>query len=176
MQLSNEYIESLMEQGIDVKNKVLSLDEDITHATFLKVIKAFSLIQGELVLIINSDGGSYYDSMAIVDLIQRRGNVHTMAAGKALSSALLILTAGAKRTATKNSWLLYHNSFYEQEGAHKEIKASVEQSEREEIQGAEFMAANTKKSKKFWKQIADTKEFYFSAKEALKLGVIHEIA
>lgn len=177
MPLSDELSDSLLEQGIDVRNRLVYLDEEISHATFLKIFKAVTLFKDAepFSVIINSDGGSYYDSMAIADLISATENAHTVGVGRVLSAALLILAAGKQRFVSKSCWLMYHNSSYGQEGSHMEIKASVEQAEREEIQSAEFMASRTKKSRKFWKQISDTKDYYFSSKEALKLGVVDHV-
>lgn len=154
-------------------SEVIYIDEDITHATFLKFHKDVCSMD-KPVVIINSDGGSYYDAMAIADIV-RLNKLQTIGVGKVLSSAVLILAAGSKRIVYPSTWLLYHCSSYEQEGAHQEIKSSVEQAEREEMQSAEFMASVTSKSKKFWKKIADTGDYYFTAQEALKLGVVDAI-
>lgn len=178
MQLSEDYKESLLDQGIDVRQRLVWINEEISNKTFRKVSKAISLMSTDkpVTILINSEGGDYYDSLAIVDYIRNsKAPIYTVGYGKVMSGALLILVAGMHRSVGKNCWMLYHNSLYEEEGNHKDVKASVAQSEQEELQSAALMAEYTKKPEQFWKEIADTKDFYFTAERAMELGVIDAI-
>jgi ATP-dependent Clp protease protease subunit len=180
MRLTKEYKQHLLEQGVDIDLKRIYICEDIKRSTFVKMDKALCVFESLKVknvdIVINSVGGSSYDGLAIADRIRTaKVPTTTIAMGAAMSAALLILVSGGRRIATKRTWILHHAASYGEEGSHRDIKQSVQQSEREEVQAAELMAECTSKDYDFWKKMADSKELYLTAEEAWQLGVIDEI-
>src|SRR5438876_3866535 len=62
----------------------------------------------EYTLFINSDGGSSFDALALVNLLKLHGRVDTICLGVALSGAADLLAAGRKRLIVPNSVAMIH--------------------------------------------------------------------
>ena len=62
----------------------------------------------DFTLFINSDGGSSFDALALVNLMKLHGRVDTVCLGVALSGAADLLAAGRKRLVTPNSVAMIH--------------------------------------------------------------------
>ena len=62
----------------------------------------------EYTLFINSDGGSSFDALALVNLMKLHGRIDTVCLGVALSGAADILAAGRRRLVLPNSIAMIH--------------------------------------------------------------------
>jgi ATP-dependent Clp protease protease subunit len=62
----------------------------------------------DFTLFINSDGGSSFDALALVNLMKLHGRVDTVCLGVALSGAADILAAGRRRLVLPNSIAMIH--------------------------------------------------------------------
>jgi ATP-dependent Clp endopeptidase proteolytic subunit ClpP len=62
----------------------------------------------EFTLFINSDGGSSFDALALVNLMKLHGRVDTVCLGVALSGAADLLAAGRKRLVMPNAVAMIH--------------------------------------------------------------------
>lgn len=101
------------------------LSDDINNETASNLIKAIIEINEDddykeedykdwvrepILLFINSFGGSVYNGLACVDIIQQsKTPVHTISIGSSMSMGLWIYLAGHKRFIGKNSTLMYHD-------------------------------------------------------------------
>lgn len=76
---------------------------------------------------IQSEGGSLYHSLYIIDLIQNiQTPVHTYVDGFAASAATLFSVVGEKRYMTKNSLMLIHQLSGSEAGKYEELKDQME--------------------------------------------------
>ena len=62
----------------------------------------------EYMLFINSDGGSSFDALALVNLLKMHGRIDTVCLGVALSGAADLLAAGRKRWVVPGSVAMIH--------------------------------------------------------------------
>src|SRR4051794_24007932 len=67
----------------------------------------------ELTLFINSDGGSSFNALALVNLIKMHGRVDTVCLGVAMSGAADCLAAGRRRLIVPNAIAMVHQVSWE---------------------------------------------------------------
>jgi len=64
--------------------------------------------EGEWTLFINSDGGSSFGALALVNLLKAHGRVDTVCLGVAMSGAADVLAAGRRRSIVPNAICMVH--------------------------------------------------------------------
>jgi ATP-dependent Clp protease protease subunit len=174
-------LEYLFENCIDLKNRIIRITGPIGDASFedfdLQLTEMEKANPRKTITVrINSPGGTVYDALAIVGRIKAtKCRVITEGYGHIMSAATLILAAGDIRRMSSFSWFMYHKSSYMIGGSHDDIKEAVEQAEREEKFWAKKMTTMSTKSERFWLDCCNKRDYYVTAEEALKLGVIDEI-
>jgi ATP-dependent Clp protease protease subunit len=128
-------------------------------------------------LFINTFGGSVYDGLGLYDTIElSETKVYTIANGSAMSMGFIILLAGHRRFATKNSTLLYHEISNCMCDKLSGFKLEVKEMERLQNIMDDIVQNKTKITKKTLSEIKDKKnDWYIDSKTALKLKIIHEI-
>ena len=128
-------------------------------------------------LIINSYGGSVYDGLALIGAIEMSMTpVLITCLGSAMSMGMIILASGHYRRAHHLSTIMYHqlsNGVYDTlEG----IRKVVAETERLEAVYENILYLRTKIKQKDLAKYKTTKsDWFMTAEEALKLGVIDEI-
>lgn len=172
--------EYAFEHGVNLKDRVISIVGDIDEDQFQKVEAAMTLMEAEnrttVTVKINSEGGEVYQAMAIVGrLTSSKCKIITEGYGQIMSAATLILACGDERRISKYSFFMHHESAYEVEGKHSEIKDLVAQSEKEEELWAQWMSEFTEKESSYWKTTGVGKDAYFTAEELVTLGVADEV-
>lgn len=168
------------DHGADFQRRIIQLTGDVDADMFDRVDAAMTEMEAEskkaITVKINSFGGEVYQAMAIVGrLRESKCQIVTKGYGPIMSAATLILAAGDKRLCSAFSWFMHHESSYEVEGRHSEVKAYVIQSEREERQWADWMAEFTKRPAAFWLENGTSKDTYFTAEELAEMGVVDEL-
>jgi ATP-dependent Clp protease protease subunit len=127
-------------------------------------------------LIINSDGGSVYEALGIIDFMEGIDvKINTVCRGRAMSAAALILCSGTGiRAASQNSTIMFHEMSSGIYGKSSDMKANVQHMEQLEHILVDIMVRNSKKSSEFW--VSNTiKDFYITPTDAIDLGVIDKI-
>ncbi len=126
---------------------------------------------------INSPGGSVTATLAIIDTMNHiKPNVSTVCVGMAASGAAWILSAGekGKRFALPNAEVMIHQPLGGAEGQATDIAITAEHILKIRDKLVEIMAKNSGQLKeKIAKDIE--RDFFMSAEEAKKYGVIDEI-
>lgn len=126
---------------------------------------------------INSPGGSVTATLAIIDTMNHiKPNVSTVCVGMAASGAAWILSAGekGKRFALPNAEVMIHQPLGGAEGQATDIAITAEHILKLRDKLVDLMAKNTGQTKeKIAKDIE--RDFFMSADEAKKYGVIDEI-
>jgi len=130
-----------------------------------------------ITLIVNSPGGEVYDGLAIADIINLSDTpVKVVVMGKAMSMGLLVAACGHYRVASKNARFMYHEGYYEAGGTGKIHINELAEYKKTENAYDVMLLEKTKITPKMLKSVrAKSKEWYFGAEEALKLGVIDAI-
>lgn len=168
------------EHGVSLQSRVIQLVGEIDSSKFELIDNALNELERynnkAVTIRINSEGGSVYDALAIVGRIRNcKSRIITEGYGAVMSAATLILAAGTKRRVSEYAWFMHHESSYDTDGRHAEIKAIVEQKEREEEQWASIMAKLSNKPKSFWKKHGVLTDTYFTARELKEFGVVDDI-
>lgn len=128
-------------------------------------------------LYINSPGGSVTASMAIYDTMNYvKPDIQTICVGVAASAAAVLLSSGAKgkRLALPNAEIMIHQVMGGAEGQASDIAIQAKHIIAVKKKLNRILAKNTGKSEKQIEKDSD-RDYYMSAEEAKKYGVIDEI-
>jgi len=174
-----------MDYGIDVNASSILLFGEIMDGSLYDIITRIRAIMhmrkdehknDPINLIINSDGGSVYEALGIIDYMQSLDvKVNTICRGRAMSAAALILCAGTGvRAASQYSTIMFHEISSDIYGKSSDMKANVQHMEKLEEILLEILKSNSNKDKEFWKDVT-IKDFYITPTHALNLGVIDTV-
>ena len=124
-----------------------------------------------ILLYINSFGGSVYDGLALVDIIQEsKTPVYTIAIGSAMSMGLWIFLAGRKRFIGENATLMFHDISQtitdKVEGIKNELNEDIRL--RNKLI-SKIISTTTITEKELNDYITRKAEWYIPADEAIKL-------
>ena len=129
-------------------------------------------------LYINSRGGYCLEGFAIIDVMMTsKTPIHTYCIGAAMSMGLNIFLAGHKRFSGKNAAFMYHAAQgCAAEGMAERGFSSIKELDRQDKQAMEFITTRCRiKMDQLRDARRDGNMWFFTPKEALKLGVCHEI-
>ena len=131
----------------------------------------------DITLYINSPGGYVSAGLGIYDTIQHiKPDVSTICLGSAVSMGAILLAAGTagKRYGLPNSRVMLHQPSGGAGGQSSDIQIHAKEIVRTREQLNGIIAKHTGKTKKEVGKKTD-RDFFLSAEEALKFGVIDEI-
>jgi len=131
----------------------------------------------DIQLYINSPGGSVTAGMAIYDTMQHvKNDIATMCVGMAASMAAVLLAGGkkGKRSALPNSEMLLHQVMGGAQGQASEIEISARHIINIKQRLNEILASHTGQKIETIEKDTD-RDFYLTAEEAKKYGVIDNI-
>jgi len=172
----------------DKRCRVLVLGE-ITNENICEAMEAIYEINNEdknkeadkrepIKLILNSPGGDVYDGIGLIDIIEQSVTpIHIYVHGQAQSMGFAVATCGHYRYASKRTTFMYHEISWEAS------REKLQYHEQEVKEGKriwqlydDIILANTKIPAKTLEQVRKMHtEWYMTAQEALKWGVIDEI-
>ena len=172
----------------DKQGRIITLGE-ITNENICDAIEAIYEVNEEdkskeadkrdpIKLILSSPGGDVYDGIGIVDVIENSITpIHIYVHGQAQSMGFAIATCGHYRYASKRTTFMYHEISWETS------REKLQYHDQEVKEGRrlwkvydDIIVTNTNITHKTLEQVRRTyKEWYMTAQEALKLGVIDEI-
>ncbi len=167
-----------------VKDRIIFLHEEINAevaSTIVATLLYLNLKDSDdpISIYINSPGGTVTNGLfTIYDTIQRiEAPVETVCVGEAYSAAAVILAAGTKgkRKAYPNSKVMIHNiQISGMWGDTKDIVREAKLIEEENKKLLEVLARHSGNTlEKVTKDC--TKDFYMTAEEAVKYGIVDEI-
>lgn len=182
----------MAEKDTDNRNKIIMLNSNINISSSKSTIEKILEINFEddekeskevdfkrkpIKLILNSYGGSIYDGLGIVSVIeQSKTPIHTYVYGYAMSMGFIIGAIGHKRFASKHATFMYHQMSSGVDGSLEDIKQSMEQKYKMEIIIDEILLSKTKIRRSELDDVKKLKQDWFlSSDEALKLGVFDEL-
>lgn len=168
------------EHKVDLKRRLIWLEGEIDDVTVGQVMRMLDFLTSvnskkPICLYINSEGGSVVDGLALINFIKlRSAPVTTITLGAAYSMALTIFLAGQERHCFPCSKFMNHKVESKIQGNEENMKSTLKNIEHEESM-CNVLFKNTKKSIAWWTAQAKGVDFFFSAREALKLGVVTKI-
>ncbi len=165
-----------------LNERVIFLGEDVNEHTANLVVAqllhlAYTDPDKDIMLYINSPGGSVYDGMAIYDTIQYiKPDVQTIGIGLQASMGAFLLSSGTKgkRTALPSSRIMIHQPSSGTQGKISDQEITLREGIFLKQKLNEILAKNTgQKLSKIEKDM--DRDFWMSAEEAKKYGIIDEV-
>lgn len=173
----------LFSQGIDTVNRSFTFTGEIDDKSFEAVdIKMTILEQANkkapITIKLNSPGGEVTAAWAIVSRIGRSTcPVNIEVHGEASSAATVILACGQKRSVSRFSTLVFHETrFDDVAGKLSELQEFVAAWAKKQNMYAVYLASKSKKSASFWNRLMNTKkDIHLTPAQLLKIGLIDEV-
>lgn len=165
-----------------LKDRIIFLGGPIDDNVANSVIAQLLFLENQdpkkdIIIYINSPGGSVTSTMAIYDTMQFvKSDISTVCVGMAASGAAVILAAGAKkkRMALPNSEVMIHQVMGEAGGQASDIEISAKHILKIKQKLNKILAKHTgQKADKVEKD--SDRDYYMSAEEAKDYGLIDEI-
>jgi len=165
-----------------LKERIIFLGGPIDDHTANIVIAQLLFLQSEdpkkdIMLYINSGGGSVYSGMAIYDTMKHiKNDVSTICVGIAASMASIILSAGTKgkRFILPHSEVMIHQPLGGVEGQASDIEISAKQIIKLRSQLNGILARSSGQPLSRIEKDAD-RDFFMTAEEAVKYGLVDEV-
>jgi len=174
------------------KERILILGEDVDQASVRDIIKSIYDINLDdeerehvfvdyerlpIHLILNTYGGSVYDGLALIGAIELSETpIIVTCLGSAMSMGLFILSSGHYRRAHHLSTIMYHQLSMGSWDTLEGIAKDMQEGKRLEEVCDNLLFKRTKLKMKDLENFKNRKaDWYMSAQEALKYGIIDEI-
>ena len=165
-----------------LKDRIIFIGGPIDDAVANLVIAQLLFLDNEnpksdIQLYINSPGGVVTAGLAIYDTMQYvKADISTICIGQAASAAAILLAAGqkGKRFALPNSRVMIHQVMGGAEGQAKDVEIQSKEIIRVKKNVDEILAKHTAKPIRQIEKDTD-RDFYMSATEAKKYGIIDEV-
>jgi ATP-dependent Clp protease protease subunit len=154
------------------------IDDDVANLVIAQLLfLQFEDAKKDILLYVNSPGGSVSAGLAIVDTMMHiKPNVQTVCVGIAASMGAVILSAGTKgkRFALPNAEVMIHQPSGGMQGQATDIEITAKQIMKLKDSLNRILAKNTGKPLSQIQKDVD-RDFYLSAEEAKKYGIIDKI-
>ena len=165
-----------------LKDRIIFLGDEIDDSTANLVVAQMLFLEMEdpdkdIMLYINSPGGSITAGMAIYDTMRYlKCEVSTVCVGLAASMAAFLLAAGAKgkRKALPHAEVMIHQPLGGAHGQATDIQIHAEQILRVKKMMNELLSQNTGKPLKTIEKDVE-RDHFLTAEQALDYGIIDEI-
>lgn len=130
---------------------------------------------------ISSGGGSVSDMLAVYDLmclVKMNRDIATFGFGKIYSAAVPLLAAGTKgkRYMGRNARLMIHHCSSNASGSHLEIQINFDELKKvEELMVGVLVEHSNLSAEEVYEIMSRNTDKFFSAEEALEMGIVDEI-
>jgi ATP-dependent Clp protease protease subunit len=175
----NLYLPKQVDQASmnDLTKGIIDINENDEHLKKLYSVYNMEYTPSPIKIYIDSYGGKVYQCLGLIGVMEKSETpIHTIVTGAAMSCGFMILINGHHRLAYQHATPLYHqvsSGFY---GKVKDLEEKLEETKRLQTKIEEMTLRLTKISKKKLSDILKNKtDWYMTADEALKLGVIDEV-
>lgn len=162
----------LIYNNIDLPNHTIHLYGDVGEKMYETVLKGLALMPAcdEITYTLRTEGGNFYDGLAIYDLIRFSGvKSKIVVIGPCMSAGAIILQAGNERVAMPNAQIMVHY------GEDSNASASTAQHNADMLKLMQKIIGErvtvTKRTLNTW----FSKDTYFNATQAKKAGLIDRV-
>jgi len=184
MDLDHNWVDAYFTKGIDIVNRRVFIDTDITEDSIGNAIKGLYLMETQdkskrIEVFISSFGGSIYESLALYDIFQTiTCPISTFGYGKVMSSALIIIAGGddGKRWVSPNVSFMHHDWYAELEGTGREVTNTVKHYDQISKSWTKILEKHSNKDAKWWNsKINLGRDFYFTGEQAIEWGIADNV-
>jgi len=161
----------------DLTKKIIEINEDDMRLTKIYALHDIEYKLKPIKIYIDSYGGSAYQCFGLLSVMKSsKTPIHTIVTGCAMSCGFMMLISGHKRFAHELSTSLYHQVSSVAWGKLKDMEQDLEETKRLQKIIENITLDRTTISKSKLKEVFEQKiDWFMSAEEALKLGVVDEI-
>jgi len=160
---------------------LLSGEVDTYNCEFIKANLLYleSLSNDDITMYVNSPGGSVYDGLGLLDIMEYiKPDISTVNTGLAASMGAIILCSGAtgKRKALKRSRTMIHQPLGAAFGYQQASDMEIEAREVNELKRELYQIISSRTNQKYDKVSKDgDRNYWMNAKQAKDYGIIDEI-
>lgn len=179
--------EGRLERAYDIysrllKDRVIFIGDEINEHTANLIVAQMLFLENEssdkdIILYINSPGGSVYDALAIYDTMQYVTNdIQTVGIGVQASAAAILLSSGTKgkRFLLPNSTVMIHQPSSGTRGKVTDQEIDLREALRVKKLIEEIMVKNTgQKAAKIHTDME--RDFWMTAEDAKKYGLVDDV-
>lgn len=180
--------EGRMERAYDIysrllRDRIIFLGDEVNQHTANLVVAQMLFLENEdskkdIILYLNSPGGSVYDALAIYDTMQFvKSDVQTVGIGVQASAAAFLLSSGAKgkRLLLPNSTVMIHQpSSASHRAKISDLEIDLKEGLRLKRLLNEIMAKNTGQPVSRLEKDVD-RDYWMTADEAKKYGLVDKV-
>jgi|TARA_R110000824_G_scaffold20545_13_gene77389 ATP-dependent Clp protease protease subunit len=161
----------------EIASKITEINESDRINEKLMKVYGLTYTPEPIKLYIDSYGGAVYQCFGLLGHMENSITpVHTIATGAAMSCGFMILINGHRRFAFKNATPLYHQVSTGFFGKVEDMEIDVKETKRLQRELEKMTLKKTKITKTILKANREKKiDWFMTADEALKLGVVDEI-
>lgn len=169
-QVDQESIEELTKQ-------IININENDDYLMKLYKLHDLDYTPQPIEIYIDSYGGYVYQILGLVGIMENsKTPIHTICTGAAMSCGFIMLICGHKRFCYKHGTPLYHQVSAGTVGTIQDMEEYVGEVKRLQDKMEELTIKKTNIPKKELEKMRKRKiDWYMTAEEALKMGVIDEI-
>ena len=175
------YLDYAFNRGLDLKNRIIRLTEDIEDHSFDWFDTAITALETEnrkaITMRISCYGGDVYGALGIIGRMQKsKCKINTEGYGKIMSAATAILAAGSgTRSMSRLADFMHHETSYSVDGKHSDIQHEVKMSQNLSEKWCFLMFELTGVSKQYWATRGVGKDYYLTAEQCLGLNIVDEV-
>ena len=137
--------------------------------------EALTYMSGDFTLRLQSEGGDVFTGQSIYNMLQRHdGKVRIELDSLCASIATIIMCGGDWLVARKNTTVMVHNPYTIAIGDADEFRHTADVLDKLTDDSAEIYAERTGKKPAYWRDVM-SRETWYSAEQALEVGLIDEI-
>jgi len=179
--------EGRMERAYDIfsrllRDRIIFLGDDVNEHTANLVVAQLLFLENQdpnkdIILYINSPGGSVYDAMAIYDTMQFvKSDIQTVGIGVQASAAAFLLSSGTKgkRLLLPHATVMIHQPSSGTRGKVTDQEIDLREALRDKRMMEEIMAKNTGQPIKKVHEDME-RDFWMTAEDAKKYGLVDKI-
>lgn len=179
--------EGRMERAYDIysrllKDRIIFLGDDVNEHTANLVVAQMLFLENldankDIILYINSPGGSVYDAMAIYDTMQFvKSDIQTVGIGVQASAAAFLLSSGTKgkRFLLPHATVMIHQPSSGTRGKVTDQEIDLREALRVKRMMEEIMSKNTGQPIKKVHEDME-RDFWMTAEDAKKYGLVDKI-
>lgn len=165
-----------------LKDRIIFLGDDVNEHTANLVVAQMLFLENQdpnkdIILYINSPGGSVYDALAIYDTMQYvKSDIQTVGIGVQASAAAFLLSSGTKgkRFLLPHATVMIHQPSSGTRGKVTDQEIDLREALRVKKLMESIMARNTgQKTEKIHEDME--RDFWMTAEEAVKYGVVDKV-
>lgn len=173
-------ISNFQENNFHIDSRTVCIFGEINEALSLQIQKAFDILESinkysEIVVKVMSNGGNWFDGLAIYDRIKSSPcPVRMIGTGMVASTATVIFQAGKLREITENCVFLLHDGTEGFEGEAKSFEAHAEASKKSRQMLYDIYSKASGKPPSFWQTLC-IKDSILWQKEIISYGLADKV-